>query len=144
VDPQIGKNIYSWIRHENEVFWGEEAAKILIEHQLESVELASDLGLLVKVNTVLVPGVNSSHVTEIARGIKKRGAHLMNIMPLISCGKFKCVTPPSAEEIRAARNECENIIPQFTVCKQCRADVCGIPGIDDKTISEILSPVELG
>ncbi len=143
VDPKVGAKVYSWINHEGETLKGEEAARVLIEHQLEGVELASDLGLLVKINSVLVPGKNSSHMVEIAREIKKRGAHLMNIMPLISCGKFKCITPPSAEDLRAVRNECESIIPQFTMCKQCRADVCGIPGIDDKTISEILSPAEI-
>ena len=54
-----------------------EAAKIQIENQLEGIKAAVDAGIVVKVNTVLIPGINDKHVVEIARKINELGAYIM-------------------------------------------------------------------
>ncbi len=41
-------------------------------------------GVLVKVNSVLIPGINDAGMVELNREVKARGAFLHNIMPLIS------------------------------------------------------------
>lgn len=41
-------------------------------------------GILVKVNSVMIPGVNDEHLKEVSRVVKSKGAFLHNVMPLIS------------------------------------------------------------
>ena len=67
VDPDIAEEIYSFIKYEGKVYKGLEAAEILIKNQLEGVEKAAANGLVVKVNSVLIPGLNDEHIVEIAK-----------------------------------------------------------------------------
>ena len=46
IDPDIGMEIYSFINYEGKIYKGYEAAKILIENQLEGVEKAAANGLV--------------------------------------------------------------------------------------------------
>jgi nitrogen fixation protein NifB len=130
IDPDISTKINSQIIFEGETISGSEGAKILIENQLEGVKRASDLGFMVKVNCVLIPGINMDHIRDIAYEIQKRGAHIFNIMPLIPLGKFTDIRPPSCDDLILARESSESIIPIFRACKQCRADSCGVPGYE--------------
>jgi len=133
-DPEVGAKIYSWIRYHNKTYRGEEAAKILRDNQFKSIEAASKAGLIVKVNTVLVPGVNSDQIEKIAKEARDRGAILMNIIPMIPLYKFKDLTPPECKDLEEARTIAEKYLPQFRLCKQCRADACGVPG-QEKSVS---------
>jgi len=51
----------------------------------------------------------------------------MNIMPLIPSGKMKSYQAPTCDELMKARGDCEEIVPQFYRCEQCRADVVYLP-----------------
>ncbi|MFM5882649.1 MULTISPECIES: radical SAM protein [Methanobrevibacter] len=128
IDPDIAVDIYSFIKYEGKVYKGYEAVEILIKNQLEGVEKAAANGLVVKVNSVLIPGVNDEHIVEIAREVEKRGAALMNILPLIPLGKMKHLQRPDCSMMEKVREEVEEIIPVFRACTQCRADAYGIPG----------------
>ncbi|MGL4670600.1 MAG: radical SAM protein [Methanobacteriaceae archaeon] len=128
IDPEIAKDIYSFIIYEGKKYEGVEAAKILINNQLEGIEKLSQHEVVVKVNSVLIPGLNDEHIVEIAKEVKKRGASLMNILPLIPMNKMKDYERPSCELIEKVRDEVEEIIPVFRACTQCRADAYGIPG----------------
>jgi len=126
-DSQIGKNIYSWISYGETVYRGEDAASLLLAKQLSGIKKAADAGLSIKINTVLIPGVNDEQIPDLAIQIRKAGAKIMNIMPLIPSGKMKNWPSPSCDKLRKARRECEKIIPQFRRCEQCRADVMYLP-----------------
>lgn len=130
VDPTIASRINSHIILYGEKIKGLDGAKILVKRQLGGLSIASDLGLLIKINCVLIPGINDRHVREIAAEVQKRGAYIFNIMPLIPLGRFFFQEAPSCDELIIARERCESIIPIFRACKQCRADACGIPGQD--------------
>jgi nitrogen fixation protein NifB len=132
VDPVIGAKINSHIVKNGIRYNGLEGARILLENQLQGLEMAVDLGMVVKVNTVLIPGINMKSMRNIAEEITSRGTFTMNIMPLIPLGGFKDLRAPTCEELISAREQCEPIIPIFRMCKQCRADACGVPGIDEK------------
>lgn len=132
VDPKMGAKINSHCIVGDAKTTGIEAARTLLENQLRGLELAVGHGMLVKVNTVLIPDVNMNHLRTIAREVQKRGAYIMNIMPLIPLSGFKDMREPTCEELILARGQCEPIIPIFRMCKQCRADACGVPGIDEK------------
>lgn len=128
IDPEIGKDIYSHVIYNGEVYKGEEGFKILSQNQLEGIEKISQLGVVVKVNAVLIPGLNDEHIVDIAREVKARGASLMNVIPLIPMNKMKDYPAPTCEEISKVRDDVEEIIPVFRACTQCRADAYGIPG----------------
>ena len=85
-------------------------------------------GLAVKVNTVLIPGVNDAHVARLACILADLGAHRMNLMPLIPGGHMGDRRAPTCEELRAAREACEAYLPQFRRCEHCSADVVRMPG----------------
>ncbi|MFX1508203.1 MAG: radical SAM protein [Promethearchaeota archaeon] len=126
-DSNIGKKIYSWVTYMKKIYQGEDAARLLIKKQFDGVKKAVDAGLVIKVNTVLIPGVNDSCMQKLAMKISEAGVKMMNIMPLIPSGKMKNYKAPSCEELKKIRQICEKIIPQFRRCEQCRADVIFLP-----------------
>ena len=89
VDPEILKDIVGFIHYHGEVYQGIEAAQILIKNQLEGIEALDELGIVVKVNSVLIPGLNDEHIKDIAKEVSNRGASLMNVLPLIPLNKMK-------------------------------------------------------
>ncbi len=65
---------------------------------------------------------------EIARETSKRGATMMNNMPLIPAHNFADRRSPTCKELDDARAKVNKYLAQFRVCKQCTADARGIPG----------------
>jgi nitrogen fixation protein NifB len=131
VDPKVGAKIYSWVRYHNQTYRGEEAAKLLIEKQFAGVEAAAKAGMIVKVNTVLVPELNADQIEPIAKLAAEKGAVLMNIIPMIPLYKFANMKAPECKDLEEARTVAEKYLPQFRLCKQCRADACGVPGKEE-------------
>jgi nitrogen fixation protein NifB len=127
VDPAIGQRIYAWVRHRGAVLRGREGVEVLIAAQMRGLRAALDVGLGVKVNTVLIPGMNDQHVNTLAQRLRELGVHLMNIVPVIPAGPMRDQRPPTCDELRRARTDCERTIPQFRACEQCRADVIRFP-----------------
>lgn len=128
VDPNILKHICLWVIKDGKRYEGAVGAAILIKAQRRGIAKMSALGALVKINMVLVPGVNDGHVEEVARTVKEWGAHFINIIPLIPKYKLSHLAEPTCEELHAAREKAEKHLPVFRHCQRCRADACGIPG----------------
>jgi nitrogen fixation protein NifB len=128
----VGKSIYSSVNYQGKTYRGQEAAAILIEKQFLGIKKAVDAGFHVKVNTVLTPGVNDTHVLELARQLRDTGVIVMNIMPLIPAGRMVNCLAPTCDELQRARQQCAEVIPQFHRCQQCRADVIFLPPGDIK------------
>lgn len=105
---------------------GPEAARLLIDRQLEGIRLCAFLGMTVKVNTVLVPGINDGGVEGIARKAAELGASVQNIMPLIPAGRLSGLKAPDRREVRALQDRLDPVIRQFRSCAGCRADACGL------------------
>ncbi|MEJ2201696.1 MAG: radical SAM protein [Desulfuromonadaceae bacterium] len=124
-DPIQGRAIYGWVQHAGDRYFGSEAAELIITKQLEGIAKAAALGIRIKVNMVLIPGVNDQQAQAVARAVKERDACLMNIIPLIPKGGFRKWSPPLAEDLYRIRRSCEPIIAQMYHCRQCRADACG-------------------
>lgn len=126
LDEQVGAKIYSYVRWEGKTLIGPDAARVLISHQLEGLSLAAKAGMTVKVNTVLIPGVNDQLLYSLGMEIKKRGAHIHNIMPLIPQGKLAHILAPTPEQLTNGRGSLGALLPQMTHCQQCRADAIGL------------------
>ncbi len=136
VDPDVGEKIYPWIYFDHRRVRGREAAEILTRRQLAGLERLTRRGILVKVNSVMIPGVNDEHLVEVNRAVKARGAFLHNIMPLISepeHGTHFGLTGqrgPTAQELKALQDACEGGTNLMRHCRQCRADAVGLLGED--------------
>jgi nitrogen fixation protein NifB len=128
VDPEVLQHICSFIKYNGQVLTGLAAARWLILAQLAGIEKIVKLGAVVKINTVLIPGVNDGSIGEVARLTARVGASLINVIPLIPQHELINNRAPDCEELRAARDAAEQYLPVFYHCKHCRADACGIPG----------------
>ncbi|MCM2396669.1 nitrogenase cofactor biosynthesis protein NifB [Rhizobium sp. S95] len=136
VDPEIGTKIYPWIFYQNRRYTGLEASQILHERQMLGLEMLTARGILTKINSVMIPGVNDEHLIEVNKWVKERGAFLHNVMPLISDpahGTHFGLTGqrgPKAMELKALQDKLEGGAKLMRHCRQCRADAVGLLGED--------------
>ena len=130
ISPEVVASIYEWAVLNGNKMNGTEMAKDIISRQLEGIEIASKNGITVKVNTVLIPELNTLEIHALARQVSIAGAVLQNIVPLIPCSTSQKLRPPTNSELTTARSIGSTYLPQFSHCKQCRSDVVGIPGDD--------------
>lgn len=133
---EIGSKIYPWINYEHKRIRGKEAAKILLEKQLEGIAKLVENGILVKANSVLIPGINDKDLPNVAKKLKELGVFLHNIMPIISepefGTKFGLDGVPSAtpQQQMEAQEACGMDMKLMQHCRQCRADAVGLIGED--------------
>ncbi len=132
VRPETAVSFYDFVVLGGKRSKGLEAARILLERQKQGILAAAAAGLAIKINSVLVPGLNDAELPEIAKEFGAAGVQLMNIMPLIPLHRMAKYEAPDCGLLRSVREASERHIPQFRHCKQCRADAVGIPGFDRK------------
>jgi len=125
IDPEILAEIVDWVYYDKKVFKGIEGAKLLIKNQKKGIEKANDEGLVVKINTVLIPEINMDHIIDIAKEFSNI-AYLQNTIPLIPMYKLDHLRKPTCEEISNVRDINEEYLQQFRACQQCRADAAGL------------------
>ena len=130
IDPAIGEKIYSWVEYKGKKYHGREAAELLLSQQLKGIEMAVEKKMLVKINTVYIPGINDKHIPEIAKKVGEMGAYTFNVIPLIPQYKFSSITPPTPKEKREMQDRCAPYIKQMRHCARCRADAIGKLGQD--------------
>jgi nitrogen fixation protein NifB len=138
VSPQTAERIYSWVLSRGRKLTGLEAAETLVRNQWQGLINAIESGLLVKVNSVYIPGVNDDELIRIARLAGSFGADIMNVLPLIPQAEFRLHQRPGYDMLHAKRDELRPFISQMSHCRQCRADACGILGEDKDMDSELL------
>ena len=131
VDPEIEAKLNRGILWHGKHYTGVEATEILIQNQLEGIRKVSAAGITIKVNTVLVIGINDQHIEEIAKTVKEAGASIYNIIPLIPQHELKNYPAPTCKQIDGARMRAQKYIDVFRHCQRCRADAIGVPGEKD-------------
>jgi nitrogen fixation protein NifB len=132
VDPAIGAKIYSWVRDRKTIYRGDAGAQILLERQLASIKALKAAGVTLKVNTILVPGVNDDHVEVVAEEMRALGVDVMNCIPLypVTGTPFAEIDELPPSEMKRIRGKIAEIIPQMEHCTRCRADAVGLLGQD--------------
>jgi nitrogen fixation protein NifB len=136
VDEEIGAKIYPWVFWNNRRIKGKKGARILIQQQQKGLEMLAERGILVKVNSVMIPGVNDEHLEEVSKVVKAKGAFLHNVMPLIAeaeHGTFYGVMGqrgPTHDELQSLQDKCAGDMNMMRHCRQCRADAVGMLGED--------------
>lgn len=130
VDPEVGAKIYAWIRDGKRPYRGVVGAGIILEKQLDAIKELKKRDIIVKVNSIVVPGVNDHHISEIARVVSGLGADIHNCIalcpvedtPLAECGS------PAPELMEKVRAESAKHVKQMLHCTRCRADAVGLLG----------------
>ncbi|MEW6017352.1 MAG: radical SAM protein [Pseudomonadota bacterium] len=130
VDERVGAGLYAWVNAGGTVRRAQSGAALLRDSQMEAIRLLKEAGVTVKVNCVVVPGVNDTHVSDVARAVAGLGADLFNAMPLapVKGTLFEDYPEPGRAEMREIRQEAARHLPQMTHCARCRADAAGLIG----------------
>ncbi len=132
VDPEITAKIYKWVRFEKKVYRGVEGATILLERQLACIPKLKARGITVKINSIIIPGINEDHIPEVARVCAELGADVINCIPLIPTAEtpFETVDKPDTKMIFKVRTLCSDHLKIMSHCARCRADAAGLLGQD--------------
>ncbi len=136
LDPAVAERIYAWVACSRKRLKGRDAARLLIERQLQGLEMLVAAGVLVKVNSVMIPGINVAHLREVNAELRARGVFLHNIMPLISDpahGTHFGLTGqrgPTPAELQSLHEGLAGGANLMKHCRQCRADAVGLLGED--------------
>lgn len=128
VNPIIGSKIYKWARYRRRTLYGIDAAKLLLENQLEALRNLREKGVNVKVNSVVIPNVNDNHMSDIAKEIACYDVDVHNCIPLIPIKgtPFEDFSTLTNERIRTIREDASKWVRQIAHCNRCRADACGL------------------
>ena len=127
VTRAVAEQLYAWALLHGRREPGHDVAQLVLNRQWSGLAEAIETGLLVKVNSVLVPGVNDRELAEVARRAGQLGAARHNIMPLIPRGRMRHIPRPDPEMVEEIRAKCSRYLIQFRGCQQCQADVIAPP-----------------
>ncbi|MBI4828256.1 MAG: nitrogenase cofactor biosynthesis protein NifB [Nitrospinae bacterium] len=147
-EPDTASEIYSWVLLSGRKRAGNAAMAEFLERQQEGIRAMTSRGALVKVNSVLMPGVNDEEMPAISRRLKLLGVTVHNIMPLIARPEhgtrfgIEGRREPAPAELEAIREKC-GVIRQMAHCRQCRADAIGKLD-DDQFNAPLPAPVAAG
>ncbi|NTV61588.1 MAG: radical SAM protein [Chlorobiaceae bacterium] len=130
VDPKIGTEIYAWVRYQKRMYRDLEAAQLLLENQLAALQKLKRLGVTAKVNSIIIPGINDTHVIEVARQVAALGADILNCLPYYNTSEtvFENIAEPEPALVKEIQEESGKLLPQMKHCARCRADAVGIIG----------------
>ncbi|MBF0199436.1 MAG: radical SAM protein [Planctomycetes bacterium] len=127
VDPTIASEVYGWGRYNKKVLRGMPLGELIFENQLKSISKLKECGMIAKVNSIVIPGVNVHHIPEIAKTVAALGADIMNQIPMVPVEgtAFEENGEPSHDEMTRLRFQCAKEMPQMSHCNRCRADAAG-------------------
>jgi nitrogen fixation protein NifB len=130
IDPEIGQEIYAWVRYQKRMYRDRQAAELLLENQLAALQKLKRLGVTAKVNSIIIPGVNDQHVIEVARQVASMGADILNALPYYNTTEtvFENIPEPDPLMVKEIQEEAGKLLPQMKHCARCRADAVGIIG----------------
>jgi nitrogen fixation protein NifB len=128
VDPAIGARIYGWVKDGKVIYRGREGAELLLARQLAAIRELKRYGITVKINCILIPGINDQHIEEVAARMQDLGADLFNCMALFPNvdTPFAAIPQPDAAQMEEVRKAAEKYLPQMRHCTRCRADAVGL------------------
>ena len=140
VDASVAQKIYRYVNYKGIIYTEKDAAKLLLDRQISGIENAVKMGFTIKINSVLIPGVNDFHIKDISAQVKKLGVYLFNVMPMIPAEKsyfYKIgVKGASRKDVAGITKDIEGI-NIMDHCRQCRSDAAGLLDEDlSKKLSE--------
>jgi nitrogen fixation protein NifB len=143
VNSALGAKFYKWIEIDGRLCFGAEAAGELWHRQQQALCALATAGIVIKVNTIYVPGINDHHIEEVAKAVSVLGASVLNIMPLLPTEgtPFGGIPEPDRKMLQAARAQAARYLLQMSHCARCRADAVGILGDDNTEHQQLLQRI---
>ena len=146
LDPAVGAKIYDWVydTKSKKRYKGEEGAELLLNRQLKGVETALDLGMVVKINSVLIQGINDEELPKLSKKLQELGIFLHNIMPHLCQPEFGTnfakmgLKSTTQKDLKAVQEKCGTSVNLMKHCSQCRSDAVGLLGRDEKISDEFM------
>ncbi len=141
IDPDVVSEVYAWARADKKVYRGRALGEMIVAKQLEAIKAIRAAGIIVKINSIIIPGVNDHHIPEISALAKEHGCEIMNCIPMIPVENtpFESLGEPDQKMIARTRLLSGQNVKQMLHCARCRADAVGHigNGIEDE-FKEIL------
>lgn len=105
----------------------------MLARQLEGIRALKSRNVAVKINTIVIPGVNDTHIEEVAQRMADLGADVHNCIPLypVPGTPFGKLAEPDAVMMATVRAGGGRSMKQMTHCARYRADAAGILGEDN-------------
>ncbi|MBN2717113.1 MAG: radical SAM protein [Deltaproteobacteria bacterium] len=130
VTPEVAQNVYSWVRFKKHRYIGLEAGRILLEQQHRALSKLVKTETILKVNTVVVPGINDHHIKDIGNYLLEMGVDMQNCMAFhpVEKTKFEDIAEPDPLQMAQIRLTASGYVEQMTHCQRCRADAAGLLG----------------
>lgn len=130
VDPKISARIYSWMRIGKQVVRSEQGAETLLARQMAAIQGLKDRGIIVKINSIILPGINEDHIEAVARKMSELGVDLFNCMPYYpnAGSEFEHLAEPSSQTVNTVRAAAGRHVKQMRHCTRCRSDAAGLLG----------------
>lgn len=128
VDPLVGEKVYAWIRDGHRPMRGLDAARLLLDRQLEAIVRLKAAGIVVKINSIIIPGINDQHIEAVAQGMAALGVDIQNCMAFlpVAGAEFEAIPAPDGALVAGTRMKAGRHLPQMTHCARCRADAVGL------------------
>lgn len=128
LNPAAGAGIYGHVNYKGKRYYGREGAQILLANQLQGIRDLTERGTIVKINTVMIPGINDQEIPDIVSKMKTLGVFITNIMPLIPVqgSVFEHYPATDPQDLNRMRRTCQAEMRQMFHCQQCRADAVGL------------------
>lgn len=139
VDPTVGAKIYSWVKDGKVIYRGIQGAELLLSRQLAAIKKLKENNITIKVNCIVIPGINDHHIEDVAKTMKGLGVDLFNAMAMFPNVNtpFGNIEQPSKKVMEDIRATAEQYLPQMRHCTRCRADAVGL--LDDDRTDEFRS-----
>jgi nitrogen fixation protein NifB len=133
VDPKIAAKVYAWGRENRKIYRGEAVGELMVGRQLDAVKRICEAGMICKVNTIIIPGVNEDHIPEVAKTVADLGAEVQNCIPMIPVegAVFHDYPAPDGKMTSKVRFQSGEHIRQMLHCARCRSDAVGLLGKDN-------------
>ncbi len=147
VGAAIGAQIYAWVRAGTRILRGVDGAVALLERQRLAIVEIKRPGITVKINTIVMPGINDAHAVAVAREVGSLGANIMNAIPLypVVGTPFESIGEIDHAELAELRQHTAEFLPQMLHCTRCRADAVGLLGApQSQTLVELLQTTAAG
>ena len=72
----------------------------MLARQLESIRGLKARGITVKINTIIIPGINDHHVQAVAKKMAELGVDILNCMPVYPQRRY-ALRPPAGTAARS-------------------------------------------
>lgn len=112
VDPELVDTLYAWIRPGTRTLRPGEGASLLVDEQAVALAALVKAGIEVAVCVTVYPGINDTHVGDIAAAAKVLGASGIYVVPFVPAEDAAGPVPAAdAATMDAARNAAAAYLP---------------------------------